>query len=191
MSKPIPVKPAISELRRGFELAIKNAIKFNQDANYLIEGDRISSATLLAIYSLDELGKAMTIAKAAIHPDQSDSAWIDHMKKFTNHKPKIEFVLELFWMFESAFLLGHDRFRQLIEEETKKVLMLRAEIAFVDLKDGVFSIPMEVERDRCIKLFSVLDQFFSTLDSILPRLREMLQEKESLKIDDEPLVDNL
>jgi hypothetical protein len=102
------------------------------------------------------------------------------MKKFANHKPKIESVMELFWMFESAFLLGQDRLRLLIEEETKKVLKLRAEIAFVDLKDGVFSIPMDVEQDRCMKLFSITDQFFSTLDRLLPRLREMLQEKENL-----------
>jgi AbiV family abortive infection protein len=178
MPKSFPQRPALSELRRGFELSIQNAIRFNQDAQSLKKQGRLESATLLGIYSLDEMGKAMLLSRAAMHPDKSESSWRDYLIKFREHTPKIQFVLEIFWMFQSAFLLGQDRFLELVKEETRKVMELRAGIAFVDLKDGAFSLPLEIERDRCLKFISVLDQWFSLLERMLPRLREMLDEDE-------------
>ena len=188
---------SFKEAIRGACICADNAHKLAQDARRLYSRRRYSTATAIAISSLEELGKVIVLIwTAAFVNNKVKIEWGTFWKGWKNHKLKQQSAT-----FLDMGLYGKDAvdlaMRTIIFEDLNQI---REQCLYVDFKDNKWLIPKEIQRDWTVELLEaaestsseIIKEFnFRRFDLIINDLKKIKIPITKVSIEDNPILANL
>lgn len=171
----------VEEAIKGVCICADNGYKLAQDARRLYGRKRYSTATAIAISSLEELGKAYILLIIAVMINNKQKFdWGTFWKTWKNHKRKqfLASYLDLGLFGKDAITLA---MRTIIFEDLNQI---REQSLYVDFKDKKWITPKEVPKDWTIEILEAAESISDEIkrEFNLRRYDIVLKEIKSVKI---------
>lgn len=141
----VPTHRAIAE---GIHYAIKNADRFFQSAQVLLESKFFQDSYLLSLYALEEMGKIIVISNCLYYSTNSIQ-WELWLKKFRDHEQKFWFSKDLEDLSNKVIPLNKNK-------REKKNAILKQAVSYVNFKGDKFYAPDVISEEDAISMLETV-----------------------------------